>query len=82
VITRAYDVGALAATDEAMPFYAGRGWLPWRGVTSALTPAGIVRTADVDDCLFVLPVRPGQPGGVELDLSGELTCDWRDGDVW
>jgi hypothetical protein len=22
------------------------------------------------------------PGAVPLDLSGPLTCDWRDGDVW
>jgi hypothetical protein len=22
------------------------------------------------------------PVAMELDLTGELTCDWRDGDVW
>jgi len=22
------------------------------------------------------------PGAAALDLAGELTCDWRDGDVW
>jgi aminoglycoside 2'-N-acetyltransferase I len=48
----------------------------WRGPTSALTPSGIVRTADADGAVFVLQV------GVPLDLDGELTSDWRDGDVW
>jgi aminoglycoside 2'-N-acetyltransferase I len=35
-----------------------------------------VRTADEDDCVYVFPVT------AELDLSGELTCDWRDGALW
>jgi aminoglycoside 2'-N-acetyltransferase I len=76
VIRGAYDLGALSATDEAAQLYAGRGWQPWKGPTSALTPAGIARTADDDGGIFVLPVA------VSLDLSGPLTCDWRDGDVW
>ncbi|MEY9845822.1 GNAT family N-acetyltransferase [Streptacidiphilus sp. MAP5-3] len=80
VIRRAYDVGALAATDEAMGFYAARGWQRWQGRASALTPAGVVRTPDAEDCLFVLPVASGP--APELDLTAELTCDWRDGDVW
>ena len=46
------------------------------GPTSALTPDGIVRTEDADGEVYVLPVA------VALDLAGELTCDWRDGDVW
>ena len=76
VVRGAYDVGALGATDEAVPFYAARGWTRWRGPTSALTPTGIARTEDADGAIFVLPVTLG------LDLSGELTCDWREGDVW
>src|SRR4051812_46381624 len=44
VVRRAYDLGALGATDEAADFYASRGWCRWRGPTSALTPAGIERT--------------------------------------
>ena len=76
VVRGAYDLGALGATDEAAAFYAGRGWTPWQGPTSALTPAGITRTADEDGAVYVLP------GAVPLDLAGELTCDWRDGDVW
>lgn len=51
-------------------------WEHWEGPTSALTPTGVVRTADEDGAVYVLPVT------VALDLSGELTCDWREGDVW
>jgi aminoglycoside 2'-N-acetyltransferase I len=76
VVRGAYDLGALGATDEAARFYAGRGWQQWQGPTSALTPTGIVRTADEDGAVYVLP------GTAELDLTGELTCDWREGDGW
>ena len=75
VAQRAYELGALGATDEGAAFYAARGWLPWRGPTSALTPTGVVRTEEDDDAVFVLPLSAA------LDPSGELTCDWRDGDV-
>jgi aminoglycoside 2'-N-acetyltransferase I len=48
----------------------------WQGPTSALTPSGIRRTEEDDGCIYVLPAL------VPLNLSGELTCDWRDGDLW
>lgn len=76
VVRGAYDLGALGAADEAADFYAAQGWKPWRGPTSALTPGGVVRTPDEDEGVFVLPVA------LPLDFTGELTCDWRDGDVW
>jgi aminoglycoside 2'-N-acetyltransferase I len=76
VIRGAYDIGALGASEEGELLYVARGWVPWRGTTFALTPDGVRRTPDEDDCTFVLPVT------VELDLEGELTCDWRDGEVW
>jgi aminoglycoside 2'-N-acetyltransferase I len=76
IIERAYDIGALSASDAAVVFYEHRGWLKWTGRTSALTPTGVVRTPDEDDGVFVLPV------GRAIDRHGELTCDWRDGDVW
>jgi aminoglycoside 2'-N-acetyltransferase I len=77
VIGGAYELGALGATDEAAAFYAGRGWRLWDGRLSALTPSGVVPTPEEEGGVYVLPVS-----GVPLDLSGELTCDWRDGDVW
>lgn len=76
VARAAYDLGALSATDVAGAFYAARGWQLEQGPSSALTPAGVVRTPDDDGAIYVLPTA------VPLDLSGELTCDWRDADVW
>ena len=76
VLRGAYDLGALGSTDEGAGFYAARGWKLWRGPSAALTPAGVRRTADDDGCLYVFKLA------MPLDLDGELTCDWRDGDVW
>jgi aminoglycoside 2'-N-acetyltransferase I len=74
VIRGAYELGALGATEAAEPLYGGRGWQRWRGPTSALTPDGVAPSDE--DSIWVLPVS------APLDLDGELTCDWRDGDVW
>ena len=76
VVCSAYDLGALGATDEAAQFYARRGWRLWRGRSCAFTPTGIERTAGEDGCIYVLS------HAVAVDVFGELTCDWRDGDVW
>ncbi|MBW4716653.1 GNAT family N-acetyltransferase [Saccharothrix sp. SC076] len=76
VLRRAYEVGALGAAEDAVDFYAARGWVPWRGPTSVLGPDGPVRTADDDGGLFVLPVTAAP------DLDGPIACDWRGGDVW
>jgi aminoglycoside 2'-N-acetyltransferase I len=76
VVRGAYELGALSASDEGAGLYAARGWRRWEGPTYALTPHGIARTARDDDSVYVLPVSAA------LDLSGELTCDWREGDVW
>ncbi len=76
VVRNAYDLGALGATDDAVDFYSGRGWQRWRGPSSALTASGVRRTEDDDGGIYVLPVT------IALDTSAELTCDWRDGDLW
>jgi aminoglycoside 2'-N-acetyltransferase I len=76
VVRGAYELGALGTTEQAADFYAARGWEPWQGPTSALTPDGIARTERDDGSVLVIP------GTAPLDLAGELTCDWRDGDVW
>lgn len=73
-----YDVGVLGASDQGAAFYARRGWRPWRGRTFALTPAGVARTADEDDCVFLYPASDA----AALDFTGDLICDWRDGDCW
>lgn len=76
VIDRAYDLGALGATDMAVPLYERLGWRRWEGPLYALTPDGLKRTEDADGAIYVLEA------GVPLDVEGELACDWRDGDVW
>lgn len=76
VVRRAYELGVLAATDEGMPLYRRLGWTLWTGRISALSPAGIIPTPEEDGYVYVLPVS------VELDPGADLTCDWRDGDLW
>jgi aminoglycoside 2'-N-acetyltransferase I len=76
VVRGAYRLGALSTTEAAAGFYTARGWALWRGPSRALTPAGVVRTEDDDGGIYVLPVAD------PLDPEAELTCDWRDGDLW
>jgi aminoglycoside 2'-N-acetyltransferase I len=76
IIRAAYELGALGSTDEGLPFYRARGWERWRGPSSALTLSGVARTPDEDGYILVLPAT------ASLDLDGELTCDFRNGDGW
>jgi aminoglycoside 2'-N-acetyltransferase I len=76
VMRGAYQVGALSSSVRARSLYAARGWLPWQGPTSVLTPTGPMPTPDDDGAIFVFPVA------MSLDTSAELMCDWRAGDVW
>ena len=78
VIDRAYDLGALSASDAGRGLYLARGWVPWQGPTAVLAPGGLTRTEEDDDSTFVRPVA----GGAALDPAAVLACDWRDGDVW
>jgi aminoglycoside 2'-N-acetyltransferase I len=41
-----------------------------------LSPNGIVRTAEDDGSIFVLPA------GADVDPDTGVMCDWRTGDVW
>ncbi|RKN45723.1 GNAT family N-acetyltransferase [Streptomyces hoynatensis] len=79
LIRGAYELGALSAAEGAGEFYAARGWRRWGGPTFALTPLGIARTQEDDGGIYVYPEAGGPP---RLDTSGELVCDWRDGEVW
>lgn len=76
IIRAAYDLGALGASDAGAALYRARRWTQWPGETWALTPSGVVRTADEDGDIYVMQAA------VELDLEERLTCDWRDGDLW
>lgn len=75
-IRAAYDLGALGTSDEGEPLYRSRGWQRWTGPLSALTPDGIRPTPEEQGAVYVLP------GVIPLDLTAELTCDWRTGDLW
>jgi aminoglycoside 2'-N-acetyltransferase I len=75
VIRGAYELGALGATDEAIPLYERHGWRAWQGPLAALTPTGITPTPDEQGAVYVLADE-------DVDLTLELTADWRDEDVW
>ena len=76
VIRADHDLGALSASEDGAGLYAARGWRLWEGPTSVRTTEGRRRTPEDDGSVFVLP------GPAPLDPRGELTCDWREGDVW
>lgn len=76
VLRGAYQLGALGASEDGRRLYPPRGWQQWTGPLSVLSPTGPVRTPEDDGGVFVLPIS------VELNTEAELSCDWRDGDVW
>ncbi len=76
VIRAAYHLGALGASRDGALLYAARGWQQWQGPTAAMTPGGIKRTPDLDGAVYVLPVA------APVDLTGELTCDYRPAALW
>ena len=76
VLRGAYQLGVLSASEAGRHIYGSRGWLPWQGTTSVLAPSGLAPTPDDDGSIFVLPLS------ADLDTAGEITCDYRDGDVW
>jgi aminoglycoside 2'-N-acetyltransferase I len=76
VVRSAYQLGALGASRDGARLYQARGWQLWQGASAALTPEGVRRTPGKDGSIYVLPVGP------YLDLSGEIVCDWRPGELW
>lgn len=76
VIRGGYHLGALSTSAVGAQLYRSRGWMPWQGTTSAITPQGLTRTPNDDGTVFVLPVDQ------DLDVTADLACDWRDGDLW
>ena len=72
----AYDLLGLASSEAALHLYSARGWERWRGPTSVLGLHGVEPTPDDDS------VHVWGHDALGLDLDGELTCDWRNGDVW
>jgi aminoglycoside 2'-N-acetyltransferase I len=77
LVTGGAELGALASSALAVPFYRARGWTEWTGPTAALTPDGVVETPD--EVVFVLRTAATP---VPLEPAGRLVCDWRRGDLW
>jgi aminoglycoside 2'-N-acetyltransferase I len=72
-----FELGALGAGAPA--FYKRLGWQPWQGPTAVRTPdRSVVSTPDDDGYVYVR-LTPSTP---PLDLTAQLICDWRAGDVW
>ncbi|MFB7600241.1 GNAT family N-acetyltransferase [Streptomyces sp. NPDC056160] len=76
IITRAYDLGALSASDDGALLYGARGWRAWCGPIHALGPAGAVRLPEEEGSTYVWPAP-----AAATDPTAELLFDWRDGDV-
>ncbi len=76
LIRSGYHLGALGASEAGARLYTSRAWQLWRGPSSVLSPEGIRPTPEKDGALYVLPMC------APVDLTGELTCDWRPGSVW
>ena len=77
VLRGAYQLGALCSSEAGRPLYAARGWLPWHGHDVG---AGADR-AHPHPRRRRLAVRAAGDAST-LDTTADLTCDWRDGDVW
>jgi aminoglycoside 2'-N-acetyltransferase I len=71
-----YELGALGT--GAFAFYERLGWRRWAGRSAVRTDHGLVRTPD-DDAWLMLLRTPASP---PFEVTGLITCDWREGDVW
>ncbi|MFG2124124.1 GNAT family N-acetyltransferase [Streptomyces sp. NPDC048710] len=76
IVDRAYDLGALSASEDGAPLYTVRGWQQWSGHVCALSPDGIVRLPEEEGGVYVRPALAGP-----LDPAHPLVLDWRDGDL-
>jgi aminoglycoside 2'-N-acetyltransferase I len=71
-----FELGALGTGRRT--FYERLGWITWQGRTSVRTPNGVRRTPDEDGYILVLTT----PTSPTLDVTAEISCEWRAGDVW
>jgi aminoglycoside 2'-N-acetyltransferase I len=78
IVEGAYDIGALSDGTGIAEYYERRGWLRWQGPTAVLARSGATRTPDDDGGVLVRPTARTRA----IDVTTELTCDWRDGDIW
>ena len=77
-VTHEFELGALGTGEFA--FYERYGWERWRGLTSVRAETGeLLRTPNEDGYVMILRTMRTPS---DLDLSWQITCDWRTGDVW
>ncbi|WP_433545524.1 GNAT family N-acetyltransferase [Streptomyces sp. CA-294286] len=76
-VDRAYDFGALSASDAGAAMYAGRGWQVWAGGLAALGPAGVLPLPEEEGSTYVRAAA----GRALPDPEAALFFDWREGDV-
>jgi len=71
-----FELGALSS--GAPGFYERLGWIRWRGATWCRHGEDLIRTADEDGGVLVLPTRSSPAMTFEEDIA----VAWRGGDVW
>lgn len=74
-IAATYQLAALSPSDRQ--FYARLGWESWRGPLHVRTERGLLPTPDEEVMILRLPSTPPC-----LDLTRELSVEWRAGEVW
>ncbi|KPI16889.1 hypothetical protein OV450_2409 [Actinobacteria bacterium OV450] len=77
VIARAYDLGALSASDAGAALYDARGWTVWGGRIGTLAPPGPRALPEEEGSTYLW----APDGGALPDPAGGLWFDWRNGDV-
>ena len=69
-----YDLGGLSPAYPQI--YERLGWQTWRGPLAIRTDSGLLPTPRDHVMVLRLPRTP------ELDLTGALTAEWREGELW
>ena len=73
VIGAGFELGALSDGTGIDGFYERRGWIPWAGTTWVARRAASSEGRRTTEAIYVL----WTPATPELDLDGNLVCDWR-----
>ncbi len=69
-----YELCALS--PAVAPFYERLGWQHWRGPTAIRTDTGLLPTPDEEIMIMRTPQTP------PLDLTAQITAEWREGELW
>ena len=70
-----YDIGALSPSETE--FYAKLGWEVWEGPLSFIDKLNNIQKCPDEEAMILLLPKSGA-----IDKTKELTCDWREGEVW